>query len=589
LLSNVLALDFATGRAGFCSKLLADLGAQVIKIETPEGDSGRARGPFFKSQSLSFFYNNSGKLGIVVDPKTPAGEKNLKDLLSFADILVETGMPDALPSINPRITRLSIPSGASYPASLHGAIAVVLSLLRRKITGEGCHIKLSRKIPAADANDRGFFHILPCRDGFIQMTILRNWETLLELMDSEGLAGDLKEAKWQEEFHRIENIEHILDIVSRWTRRHPKRDLFYLGQSMRFPWAPVEHAVDVLESPQLAARNFLIAPELPGKGSILLMPGQPFRFDSNCPIHRKPAPALGEDQPILNHLGSLKKGEIDPDGFIASNIRHEEILAGLRIIDLTRMLSGPYATMMLADFGAEVIKIQSPATANGAEQNGTDFFKTWNRNKRSLCLDLNQPEARKCFLDLVSISDIVVENYSPRVMANWGLDYSRLRQINPKLIMAGISAMGQTGPWQNYIGFAPTFHALSGFLDALAPSSDALENSAYPYADIVTALYSVLAILGSVANRNVTGKGCFIDISAYECLCAVMGPSFIARAAGLNESNEELQAIREDSNPDQLVFWPWQTDPERWSPAPSLGQDNQYVAELLGRTPLNID
>ena len=138
------------------------------------------------------------------------------------------------------------------------------------------------------------------------------------------------------------------------------------------------------------------------------------------------------------------------------------LLTGLRVLDFTRVLAGPYATRILADFGAEVIKIQSKKTASGAETNTSGYFNTWNRNKRSVTLDMSYPEAREIFLKLTTISDVVIENFSPRVMSNWGLDYENLKAVKPDLIMISMSGMGQTGPWRDYVAFGPTIQALSG-------------------------------------------------------------------------------------------------------------------------------
>jgi len=128
------------------------------------------------------------------------------------------------------------------------------------------------------------------------------------------------------------------------------------------------------------------------------------------------------------------------------------MLRGLRVLDLTRVLAGPFATRILADFGAEVIKVQSKKIATGAESNTAPYFCAWNRNKRSMTLDLGHPEARELFLKLVKISDVVVENFSPRVMSNWDLNYDRLKEVNRKLIMLSMSGMGQTGPWKDFSG-----------------------------------------------------------------------------------------------------------------------------------------
>lgn len=203
------------------------------------------------------------------------------------------------------------------------------------------------------------------------------------------------------------------------------------------------------------------------------------------------------------------------------------ILSGLRVLDLTWVLAGPYATRVLADFGAEVIKVQSIKTAKGAESNLTAYFNTWNRNKRSITLDMSRPEARRIALQLIGISDVLIENFSPRVMLNWGLDYERLREINPRLIMASMSAMGQTGPWRDFVGFGPTVQALSGLTHLTSFEPDSPIGVGYAFADPVAGLYAVLAILAALEHRDKTGRGLFIDLSQYEAICTLVGPALL--------------------------------------------------------------
>src|SRR4030067_3139749 len=114
-------------------------------------------------------------------------------------------------------------------------------------------------------------------------------------------------------------------------------------------------------------------------------------------------------------------------------------LHGLRVLDFTWMLAGPYATRIFADFGAEVIKFQSNKTARGAESNLTGYFNTWNRNKRSITLDLSHPEAREMVFKLTAKCDVAIENFSPRVMPNWGWNYEKLKEVKPDLIMLSMS------------------------------------------------------------------------------------------------------------------------------------------------------
>ena len=215
------------------------------------------------------------------------------------------------------------------------------------------------------------------------------------------------------------------------------------------------------------------------------------------------------------------------------------VLDAIRVLDFTWMLAGPYATRILADFGAEVIKIQSKKTAQGAEQNSSGYFNTWNRNKRSITLNLSHPEARDIVLKLVAISDVVVENFSSRVMANWGLTYDRLREVKPDLVMASISAMGQTGPWKDFVGFGPTFHALSGLTSATSYGLDAPICLGHAYGDTIVGLYAALAILAALEHRDATGEGQYIDLSEYEALCTLLGPALLDAALGPEKSVRE--------------------------------------------------
>ena len=203
------------------------------------------------------------------------------------------------------------------------------------------------------------------------------------------------------------------------------------------------------------------------------------------------------------------------------------ILRGIRVVDLTRVLAGPYATRILADFGAEVIKVQSNKTATGAEVNTSAYFSAWNRNKRSITLDLDYLEARELFLKLTAISDIVIENFSPRVMANWGLQYQSLTAVNPELIMVSMSAMGQTGPWKDSVAFGPTIQALSGLTYLTSFNKDAPLGPGYAYGDIVAGLYAVIAILAALEHRDRDGNGQYVDLSEYEALSGLMGPTLM--------------------------------------------------------------
>lgn len=230
---------------------------------------------------------------------------------------------------------------------------------------------------------------------------------------------------------------------------------------------------------------------------------------------------------------------------------NQGILNGIRILDFTWVLSGPYATRIFADFGAEVIKVQSKKTARGAESNLTGYFNTWNRNKRSITLDMSHPEAKEIVLRLTRTSDVVIENFSPRVMANWELNYGKLKEVRPDLIMLSISAMGQTGPWRDFVGFAPTVQALSGLTYLTSFNKDAPIGLGYAYADIMVGLYAALAILSALEYRDKTGQGQYIDLSEYEAICTLIGPAF------LDISINQKEVMPHGNHPDYIPASPY--------------------------------
>jgi crotonobetainyl-CoA:carnitine CoA-transferase CaiB-like acyl-CoA transferase len=147
---------------------------------------------------------------------------------------------------------------------------------------------------------------------------------------------------------------------------------------------------------------------------------------------------------------------------------------------------------------------------------------------------MDSPEAREIFLKLVKISDIVVENFSPRVMSNWDLDYATLKMSNKRLILLSMSGMGQNGPWKDFVAYGPTVQSLGGHTYLTSYSQDAPMGIGYAYADMVSGLYGAISILAALEHRDRCGQGQYIDLSEYEAVCTTIGPALID--AGHNQN-----------------------------------------------------
>jgi crotonobetainyl-CoA:carnitine CoA-transferase CaiB-like acyl-CoA transferase len=201
----------------------------------------------------------------------------------------------------------------------------------------------------------------------------------------------------------------------------------------------------------------------------------------------------------------------------------KSILHNIRILDFTWVLAGPYATRLLADFGAEVIKVQPLLSSEADDTLAQGYYATWNRNKLGVTLNLNKPEGIAIVKRLVGVCDAVIENFTPRVMANWGLDYKSLKKLKPDIIMVSMSAMGQKGKGRNYTGFAPTVHALSGMMHLTSFPGKPPSGPGFAYADHIAGLYASIALLGALEQRRQTGKGQHIDISEVKVMKSLMG------------------------------------------------------------------
>ena len=365
-LSGERILDLTDDKGMLCSRLLADMGAEVIRIEKPRKDSAR---------SIFFWETNAGKLDITLNLDAEQGQGIFRRLVKTADVVVESYQPGYLETlglgypelsqVNPRLVMASItnfgrsgpyrgykscdmvacalggqmyvcgepetpplkPFGnqAYYSASLLAAIGILLALWNRHTSGRGQHIDMSLQEGVAAtlahvlvryfyegvvAKRQGSLHwnnafrIFPCRDGYILLSLFQQWGTLVEWLDAEGMAEDLTDKKWLDREERLQQLDHIIEVLERWTKSHTVAELVEKGQLMRFPWAEVTSVPRLMDSPQLKERGFFVEVEHPQSGKKYKFPGAP------CKLSRSPwrvgsrVPSLGEhNKEIYQELG----------------------------------------------------------------------------------------------------------------------------------------------------------------------------------------------------------------------------------------------------------------------------------------------
>jgi formyl-CoA transferase len=193
-------------------------------------------------------------------------------------------------------------------------------------------------------------------------------------------------------------------------------------------------------------------------------------------------------------------------------------LAGLRVIDLTQVMAGPFCTMLLADLGADVIKIEPPQgdstrTMPGAVGTDSPSFNAVNRGKRSVVIDLKAPGGVDTARALARTADVLVENYRPGVMESFGLDYATLSTLNPRLVYASISGYGQTGPQRGKGGFDLVAQGVSGIMSVTGEPGGAPVKSGIPLTDLGAGLFAAVGILAAIEHRHKTGRGQYVDTS----------------------------------------------------------------------------
>jgi len=203
-------------------------------------------------------------------------------------------------------------------------------------------------------------------------------------------------------------------------------------------------------------------------------------------------------------------------------------LRGVRILDLTRVLAGPYASGLLADMGADVIKIENPSEPDGTRAshplvNGvSNHFINFNRNKRSVPIDLSVDKGRELFLKLVATADVVVENYRPGVMKSLGLSYETLSAINDQIILCSISGFGQTGSFRGKPAYDVIVQAMSGAMSVTGEPGGEPVRLGIPMGDLSGGVFGAIGILAALHDRTISGKGQSIDVSMLDGLTHLM-------------------------------------------------------------------
>lgn len=236
-------------------------------------------------------------------------------------------------------------------------------------------------------------------------------------------------------------------------------------------------------------------------------------------------------------------------------------LGNIKVLDLTRVLAGPYATMILGDLGADIIKIEMPGIGDDARHFGpyvdseSAYFMSLNRNKRSMTLNLKTTEGKKLLEEMIKEVDVVVENFRPGTMERLGLGYEDLKKLNPKLIYAASSGYGHTGPYSKRAAYDAVVQAMGGLMSITGEEGGGPTRVGTSVGDITAGLFTTIGILAALNSRNETGKGQKVDVAMLDCQVAIL-ENAIARYTVTGE----VPAPGGNKHPSIVPFEPFETE-----------------------------
>jgi crotonobetainyl-CoA:carnitine CoA-transferase CaiB-like acyl-CoA transferase len=565
----------------YCTKLFADAWADVLKVEPPEGDPLRrwtASGADLAGDDGALFrYLGASKRAAVGGPAEVAELAPLADIL--VEDLGPGGVDvERLRRINPALVVISIsPFGltgpwADLPATeftlqgwcgstasrgteerppLHaggrigewaaGVFAAQGGLAARRgavRTGAGEHVDVSifealcsvfqPYLFLADALGRAPMgtgkrtvevpSIVPTADGYVGFCTVtgQQFQDFLVMIEHPELLDDAALAR---SATRFERRKEFLKLVYEWTTQRTTDDIIELASAMRIPVAPIGDGSNVTTFDHFQARAVYVDNPRGFK-----QPRTPYSITG---VERRPfapAPTLAERSPdAVAGSGWQPRTRPEPTDPVGT-----APLAGLRVIDFTAFWAGPAASQMLAAFGADVVKVESVQRADGMRFNSSNpgaerwweygsTFHIANAGKRSITLDLNRQDGKDLIARLIEGADVIIENFTPRVMGHFGLEWDDVKAINPRVILVRMPAFGLDGPWRDRAGFAQTMEQVSGMASITGWADNPPLIPRGP-CDPISGMHANVGLFAALEEHDRTGHGSQVEVAMVEAV-----------------------------------------------------------------------
>lgn len=425
----------------------------------------------------------------------------------------------------------------------YAAISALAALHRARETGAGAHVDLSLQQCVVSCTEHllmcwfhpehfpwaiaprqaalhwsGFYDVLPCADGYAMMTPAPTPAGLIAWLLEVGILSEAPKGPPPKDVaEQRTQGPGAMALLGLLASTRLREEIFSGGQKRNLAIGPVYSIPEAAAGPQLEARGFFRdAP--PSKVRIA---GPLWRGSDSAPPAAAP--------PLERETADAARSRWTPRESAAASpaAAPRRPLQGIRVLDFTWVLAGPFATRVFGDLGADVIKLQTEERSQLTGHNDYPFFQMWNRNKRSVGLNMKHARAAEIFRRLVEQADIVIDNFTPGVLERWGIGYEQARQWNPGVVYLSLSGCGGDGPWRDYVTFAPTIHALCGLTYLTNPRERRDIGFGFSLSDHVSGLAGAIAALSALDARRRTGRGQRIEISQFEVGVHLLGPAFL--------------------------------------------------------------
>ena len=362
------------------------------------------------------------------------------------------------------------------------------------------------------------YDLAQCRSGYTMITPTPDATLLIDWLIEDGI----EEATAWRDMDTTDAVDHIDDImaaVRSWVQRYDAGDLWWEAQRRHIAFGGVLDVPTVADIPQFAHREFFA--DATADGASVRQPARLAHFsDAPTPV---PQPPVSDNTALEEILSTWRREEPT----LPSASVTERPLEGVRIADFTWVLAGPFATRMLGDLGADVIRIQNEERSTLVNRPDHPYYFVWNRSKRSATLNMKHPEALATVRKLIENCDVLMENYSAGVLDSWGLDWETVHAWNPRLVYVTMSGCGHDGPWEHVISYAPTIHALCGITHLTNFPDRGDVGPGYSLNDHLAGFAAAGTTLAALYARERSGRGQKIDMAQLEVGSYVIGPALI--------------------------------------------------------------